>query len=396
MGSKIKIEKLIVYSLVLFSLTSFINLNTRTIIEAKPVFEIYIAIFLLLALFKGRRRLDIHRFSLLLIIIFILLISLFKFFYTTHLAKFSDYLIIYKSFYYLSILLLASTFSKLSKDILIKIFDWLKYIFLFKYILVILNNGIFFVRPDVYVENNFELIFLLLLFIGKNIIFGKSNRKDVFIVLCIFIISGSRSGLFCLLIVLFLSDYGNGLKYRVAKYIVAVIVLFGFLYVSSQRMGSGDLSSIDRVQFLLLFYKELQSFDAINFFLGSPFLSPVSHSTASALSYYQELFSNHNNLVAFSVVFHSYLLRIFYDFGFLGLAFIMYVLFKLLSKIGLEKRFKLQIILIILATGLSVSSLNSVFVAFGLMLIIITDKESKPFYSNEKKLYDKKIKKQIS
>lgn len=387
MSSKIKVEKTIIFSLVVFSLTSFINLNTRTIIEAKPVFEIYVIIFLLIAFFRGKKRLAKQKFFLLVICISILLISIFKFLYKPHLAKFSDYLIIYKSIYYLTILLLASTYGKLNKSTITDLFDWLKYIFLFKYVFVIIANGSSFVRPDLFVENNFELIFLLLLFIGKNAINGKPSKLDIIIVSCIFIISGSRSALFSLIIVLFLSDYGQGLKYTIAKYGLTIVAILAFVYVFLQRMGTGEISSIDRVQFLLLFYNELQSWEILNFLFGSPFLSPVSQSTASALSYYSELFSNHNNLIAFSVVYHSYLLRIIYDFGFLGLAFILYVFIQLLNNIGLKRRFKLQIFLIIIATGLSVSSLNSVFVAFGLMLIIISDNYTRLHLNNEKNSY---------
>ena len=91
------------------------------------------------------------------------------------------------------------------------------------------------------------------------------------------------------------------------------------------------------------------------------------------------IYSYSGDGTCYSVILHSFLLRVIYDHGLLGFMFLMGVVAIYLNKFSLKA--KICILLIIISTALSVSSLNNVYVALALIMYIGIDEK---YQENEK------------
>lgn len=369
-SNKQTLSNFLIIVILLFGLTSFLNMATRTIVDGKIIFEL---LFLLLSfLMTIYIRLD-KRVIVFSIIIFIYLIfTLNEYILFETKAKISDYLIMYKSFIYLFLLSFFVGKHYLHQNFLRRLFNVLIALFIFKYLLMKFLGYGFQGRPELFTENNFELVMLLILYIGVYSREKSINKWDLIFLTIIFILSGSRSGMGAFFILLYFLDFGKSNQLKILKLFLLVVGIIGSIFIFLQRMGSGGVEDIDRVKFLMYFINEINSWNIFNYFFGASFMTPMSPETSQGLNYYHMLYSNHDKLLTYSVVLHSFVLRTIFDHGFLGLWFIFYTVWKFLGYCGYEKKEKQSVILILIVTGLSVSSLNSVFVAFSLGLIIIT------------------------
>ncbi|HHQ6589407.1 MAG: hypothetical protein ACQER3_07330 [Pseudomonadota bacterium] len=251
-----------------------------------------------------------------------------------------------------------------------KFYKIISLLFLIKYTIDKFALGI--ERPTLLIENNFELIMLILVYYLVNIIKGKPDLFNTLIIVFICFISGSRSSLGALLIaIVFSLDKKLDLKKMIYLSLIPIFLAL-VLFVFSERLTSGganaSLESIDRYKFLLEFLYSVSDWPWWKFFIGSPSITPLSPVSCLNLSYYHLLFSYSGNGQCYSVILHSFLLRVIYDHGLLGLIFLLSIIWLYLYKF--RTKHKICVILILMATALSVSSLNNVYVALSLILFI--------------------------
>lgn len=276
-----------------------------------------------------------------------------------------DFLVAYKSIYYIGALsfvagkqyFTASTVTKLFKLALVCF--GIRYAFEF----FILGDD----RPTLLIENNFELIFLLLLFYSVYIFNQKLNITQTIAMVIIFGLSGSRSSVVALFVVLlFMLGKETGTRKLIAY---GLFITGGAMaaVVFALRSVDASLESIDRYRFFLEFLYSTQNWSLWKFLVGSTALTPMSPDTCAALFYYQKLFSFNGDGVCYSVVLHSFFLRAVYDHGLIGLVLLLLAVWLLLKQRSFGQ--KLCILGVISATALSVSSLNNVYVALSLLVI---------------------------
>ncbi len=110
----------------------------------------------------------------------------------------------------------------------------------------------------------------------------------------------------------------------------------------------------------------------VEIFFGSAPLTPLSHETCKSLYFYNTLYSYAGDGSCYSVIFHSYFLRVIFDHGLIGLAFLSISLFWFMSSKGFAFRDYLCVLGVIYVSALSVSSFNSVFTILSVILIMIT------------------------
>lgn len=174
----------------------------------------------------------------------------------------------YKSFFYLYILSFFAGKNYLNQMILRKILNLLLVFFFLKYSLMkILGLG-FQGRPDLFVENNFELIMLLIIYIGVYSRELKINKWDIFVLSIIFVLSAILS----FLIMLFFLDFGRSKKLKTIKVFLLIIVFFGFLLIFVQRLGNTSFEDIDRIKFFYYFLNEIKLWDIKNYLFGASFM----------------------------------------------------------------------------------------------------------------------------
>ncbi|PKO29788.1 MAG: hypothetical protein CVU36_10730 [Betaproteobacteria bacterium HGW-Betaproteobacteria-9] len=287
-------------------------------------------------------------------------------------ADIFDFLVIYKALIYFLILLIFVDKKIFNKESITKIF-WLvatmmaiKYSYTFG--LAISD------RPALYRENNFELMFLALVFYLKFVIHNSTTWKEQLIILLIFALSGSRSGILILFVVLFGIHFDkiSARRILVGLIVVAASGFLAYLIVMS-RMSDQGIEGIDRLNFLSKFLDETNSWGFIDWMIGSNRITPLSEATCTALSYYSELFSYSGDSSCYSVVFHSFILRAIFDHGAIGVLFMVWFIYWILQTSIFSRKDALIVIAIALLNGFSVSSINSYFFTMALMLYISFD-----------------------
>ena len=354
--------RIFLYTFLLLGLAGFINWGKVNFLPVSIVFEclIFSAIFT-----KG---LNINRqafkiffgFSLYFFVSF-----LYSVLYKGN--NILDFLLIYKSIVYVAII----AFYIGNKFGSIKSFNLFFYLvvslFFLKYSLSILL-GINY-RPVLYLENNFEMLFLTLLFYLKFVLTGKLSRFDWFFVSLITFMSLSRSAIPVYILVAS-SIIFDKLTIRKLSFLTIFIALAGYLFsvILFERSGGASFDSIDRVVFFQVFADELSNASIINFFIGLDRISPLSADSCHALRFYDGLFSYSNDGSCYSVILHSFLFRVILDHGLIILGLLLFSTYKYLRLSKYTKKVSMVVVFATFLNGLSVSSFNSVI--FPLIMIL--------------------------
>lgn len=251
--------------------------------------------------------------------------------------------------------------------------DVLLILFFLKY--AIAQLGGFNPRPGVFYENNFELLFLLLL---VGFLAGTTERGNWFRycgMAAIVVLSGSRFGFFALAVMLMFAAHHRwpsiGYTKRLLLFALilfgSVAILFGLLKL---RPDVANLDNLDRLRFLEVFIGDIQEWGAIEWLTGSPPLTPLSSYACSALSFYESLFSMSGDGSCYAVILHSMIIRVVFDHGLLGLLLLGLSLYWIINSKGIDRTTTLMIVALLAANSLSVSSVNSPFSILAICIII--------------------------
>lgn len=290
-----------------------------------------------------------------------------------------DFTLIFKSIIYLALynFFLRNKIFNLTN--INKLLNILIFFFLTKYILSRVTG---FSRPGLFVENNFELILLAALsylyFILNN---NQIDKTKLMLLSIIFLLSGSKSGVFIwALVAMTMISVSSGKKLMSLRNVLLLAILScGVLIVFISRFKTDHINSvedIDRFLFFQCFLEDTKNWSFWNYLIGAPRITPVTEYTTKALSFWVDLFSKEDNRKAYSVIYHSYILRTIYDHGIIILFLVFYYTYKLLTFKGYSNFNALVFISIFLLSGFSVSSLNSAFTALSLYVILSIDLSS--------------------
>ncbi len=356
---------ILILGFVTFSYSSFFNL----------FFELFLVLLVVLNLGK----ITIHKriFWFLVLNVFYVLLSIL---YSVYFKKDNilDFLLVYKIFFYLFLISFLVGKKFLSAQKYLGFFKVILFCFLFKYLtsILIFNNP----RPIFFYENNYELMFLSLLFYLYYVIKGKVDFLYQVVLGLIFLLSGSRSGILILFFVLAVVNHKILVKriFVIVPVFLTLIILA--IYIFKQRAGGTfDIESIDRFRFFMVFYNEIKDWSVLDFLIGSERISELKEESCMKLAYYKSLFSYNNDGSCYSVILHSYLLRVIYDHGFLGLAYIITFIYKLVRASGYSYRNAIAILGIVIINGISVSSFNSIYFILGFVFFLFVKKEREEY-----------------
>ncbi|MFV3369710.1 hypothetical protein ACNFH5_16215 [Pseudomonas sp. NY15435] len=285
-------------------------------------------------------------------------------------ANILDFAQAYKAFFYIVPLSFYVGRSKFNKREIIYLLRILLTIFLVKYgYSRILNlTPRMGERPGIFVENNFELIFIIILFyISEENLKNLERALSTAAVIAIVFLSGSRSALAALIVTfLFIHVRSTNAK-TVIAITVTLALTIGAAFIFINRMD-GSIETIDRVYFLQIFLDETKDWDALKYTLGSMPLTPLSDHSCTALSAYSALYSYSGDDSCYSVILHSFILRVIFDHGALGLVFILHFVLQALKRSNYSPKKRLCISLTILISAFSVSAFNSVFTSLALAI----------------------------
>lgn len=281
-----------------------------------------------------------------------------------------DYFLAYKAFYYVLFLSLAAGKPLLSEARLATLFRLLLLVFAIKYSYARFIQGE--PRPEVYIENNFELMLLILIYARLSAAERLLALKDSILLFYVVFISGSRSSFLALFIVMFLMQGLKVDRFLVFRLVGGALVALAGLYLFAQRMTGEGIESIDRYKFFTVFLTETSGWGVWDWIFGARPITPLSSFACAELSFYKNLFSFTQEGTCYSVILHSYLMRALFDHGLFGLFFLFMVIYKMMRSLGYGVVLSLVVIMILASTGLSVSSLNNVYVGLGLLFVLTT------------------------
>lgn len=219
-------------------------------------------------------------------------------------------------------------------------------------------------RSGLLIENNFEMA----LFVGLVAVlyphFRKAERIWAVILLSVLVFSsGSRSGavaLACLVIYVLIQTRVNiFFRYLMILTVPALIYLVAQVFIERATEVGG---AIDRLNFLRVFTAETAAWSPLDWLIGTVPLTPLQYG-CSTLSFYEGLFASSGDGSCYAVIMHAFILRVVFDAGIVGLALAVVVTFVAMRKAGVSRLLAFTLIGVAIANSLSVSGLNSPYVA---------------------------------
>ena len=222
-------------------------------------------------------------------------------------------------------------------------------------------------RPVVLVENNFELIFVALLFYATYILSGRIRVLDLILLGGAVALSGSRSSAIVLVVVIAFCIPFRRFDLRTLLAGVGLLLVTAIALTIFRGRSEGAIDTVDRYNFLQVFLYATRDWNLADFLVGSPRLTALPPESCHQLAFYERLFSYSGDGRCYSVILHSFNLRVIYDHGLLVFGFCLYVVWLILRGIPVKAR--VCVTLVILLTGMSVSALNNVYVALALAFL---------------------------
>ena len=318
---------------------------------------------LLLLIASARYKLNKHK---LLVLVFALVYFVISFLLLDkNYSSIRDFLIIYKSVLYLAIISLISGSGTIKHKHLLFIYRTWTIFFLCIYAIERFTSLSSFGRPDVFIENNFEIAALCIMHLALFPFLGSERNIYQLTLIIISFLSGSFSGVVTVAIITVILNAALTPRKIALFSMLSLLAAVPILSVLEARLANG-FESIDRVVFLQRFLYEIREWGIVNYMFGTFPVTPLSASTCNALSFYKNLFSRTDPDTCYSVVLHSYILRVIYDHGIFGFTLLLTGISMCLKE--LPMRIRLAILSVLILNALSVSSFNSSVIAVAIAL----------------------------
>lgn len=227
-------------------------------------------------------------------------------------------------------------------------------------------------RPGLLLENNFEIP----LFAGLVVlVYGHLDKTRLLIVVTLgllTVVSGSRSGVlaFVVLAMYAVSQTDRGNVF--VRYLALVALPFAGLVAYSLFMdrAEGEVR-LDRLNFLTVFLGETTDWTIIEWLFGTVPITPLSPGACSALSYYENLFSSTGDGSCYSVILHSFFMRVVFDAGIIGVLISFGVMWFLMRRSKVPVSLILALLAIAAVNSLSVSGPNNPYVILPILLAVL-------------------------
>jgi hypothetical protein len=281
-----------------------------------------------------------------------------------------DAVVAFKFLVYLSLFFMVVRSEKLAVSELKVIFLTLMWLFLLKYLV---GRLLGYERPALYTENNFELCFLLIIYVTCYY-FRLVGTKSFLLIGFIIILSGSRSAILSFFIV-YLYQFKPWKSAKISSLLFKVIIFISVVSIVGMalfmRMSSKGIEGVDRYVFMMVFFQNIIEWGVWEYLVGNPPLTPLLSSSCAQLSFYQALFSKADPSICFPVILHSFWLRLILEHGLLLVGFLSFSFIALFSIKGYRKSFAVTLFAMIALNGVSVSALNSSMISLAIFIILL-------------------------
>jgi hypothetical protein len=180
----------------------------------------------------------------------------------------------------------------------------------------------------------------------------------------------SRWAVISTCLILIAMNFNN--KSAKAKYIqIAFITASLTFLVVTLSIRVQNLKDIDRYKFFVILLEELKKNSLIEWLVKPNLvLKSLSPDSCTSLRFYQLLLADTETNSCYSVILHSFVLRILFDFGPIILTLLLTVFF-ILFKRHFDSKVAFLCLMILILNGLSVSSINTGFGALPFVIILL-------------------------
>ena len=371
-------------------LTAFVLVATQGLLSSISGEELFVVnptiqleiCFFILALVNFNPRSQGH---LLVFIIFLIIFSTCILLSKNFGTSYYDSLKALKWLAYLAVIWSSSSPIGFDLEYIIRLYKILVVFSVLSYTIQIIRDG-FDTRPVLFTENNYEISLLAGLFIVisayRNLNDSPLETKWFLALMLVIFLSASRSGALAGLLVTF-SLLGNSKvlhRWHSLKILIGSLAIGIVIYTFATR--GAKISETDRFSFLQVFLSETETRSVFNWLFGNFIIRPLSDSACSTLNYYQILVSDPLYGTCYSVILHSFILRVLWDFGVVGLTISFLGLFIRMRR-DLPKFLPVTLILLALANAISVSGPNNLYVVFPILLAILAERNFKILLSSK-------------
>ncbi len=262
----------------------------------------------------------------------------------------------------------SSRVARLTKFLIIAAF--------FKYFYAVALLGLN-ARPAILTENNYELFLLIGLLVVCYRFMGQRVFNYVILLGLEILVSGSRSAAIGFVIFVFFVTFSGETGKSFRRYLWALLsiaVVWIPLVVFQSRNTS--LDTLDRINFLNHFLIETSGWHLGEWLFGAAPMTQLSSSTCQSLSYYYLLLSSAQDGSCYSVILHSFFLRVIFDFGVLGMVATFVSLWIIMRVGGVDRGIAIALVALAVANGFSVSGPNNVYVILPVAYAILVAQRS--------------------
>lgn len=348
--------------------------KSRIVLEAGFIFDLYIGLFFVFGVGQVFVLGIVRKLALLLIAWMVVF-----FLYTYYLYSLPQHFVLYeylrsfRVFFYLISFILAVNYVMCTQHRPVEVNEagfvkCIVLLFLVVYLVKALVLGV--ARPWLFSENNFEMAMVMML-LAIAVYYNESRRNHFFYLISgagMAIISFSKSAILEAAALI-----GRQLKFKsMSSVIFAVIggfaVIVTVLYVFSQRLGDDSIEDVDRFLFLTVFWQEYSMDGLFSMLFGYAPASNLTNTSCMILGFWVDsMFSGLN--YCNSVIFHSFIMRLVYDFGLItSIAFVSAWWYLIGLIYGM--RLSITLMAILLLSALSVSSFSNGIILFPVFLLI--------------------------
>ena len=273
---------------------------------------------------------------------------------------------------YLAVFALARGHQWTRPELLTRLVWWLVGLATLKSLLTLATVGPN-ARPGLFLENNFELA----LFIGAAaVVHRRDPRHGVWLIVllgALTLLSGSRSGALTFLVLVAYALWSLRTRDVFLRYVAVlapvVAAVVPWVIFQSRAVES---QVIDRVMFFDVFLGEVDGWGWFQWVFGTPPITPLSAAACESLSYYEVLFSSAGDGRCYSVILHSFVMRLVYDGGLLALLLAIVVPLMVMRRGRVPWGLTLALISVALINSISVSGFNNPYVALPILLAVLT------------------------
>jgi hypothetical protein len=363
-------DRILFYAIILMLIQSAISQLTNTdafIISPTNQFEL---IFFLICLLQLDWR-NFHKFIIFFWTSFYLILNLILSLQVGTNAY--DYLKESKWIIYLLAIYCTKKEKCFSLNIITRITKLLLISFLIGYGVQVLNGGLG-VRPIMFGENNYEMGFLLGMYLISEIprLAGERNRNIFwYISLAVVVaLSGSRSGgigFLILSILVMFSPHENFLN----RSRNIILFLSGLTFITNNILiiRGSNIKEVDRFHFLTIFISEMRNRNLWEILFGTFGVRELDENSCHNLVFYSSLLADQQLGTCYATILHLFILRVIINFGILGLVLSVMVPYFILKN-SKSRSLSVTMIALSIINGLSVSGINNVFVMLPILIAV--------------------------